>query len=1026
MELRLLGPVEAWQGERRLALGGPKPRALLATLLLGAGRVVSVGRLVDVLWEKEPPASAHALIQTYVYGLRREFASAGEEHLIETRLPGYAARVRSGQLDVEVFERTVAAGRRHAADDDHESAAAELREALALWRGSALGGIGNALRGEAERLEEIRLSVLEERVGAELALGREAETVAELAELVRNHPTRERLRAHLMKALYKLGRQADAIGVYHEGRRTLADELGVDPCAELRSLYEAMLRADPSLATPVPPVRPAPVASPRRPPASALPPAPAPPAEPAVHVPNQLPRDIADFTGRDKQLGELSAALTAPGDAMTVCVISGKGGVGKSTLAVRVAHQVAAAYPDGRLYADLRGVTGSPAPPLEVLGRFLRALGVPPGAIPDTLQERIDAYRSALAERRVLVVLDDAGAEQQVRPLLPGSRTCAALVTARPRLAGLDGTRLSDLDVLGAEASVDLLARIAGPERVHTEHEAAERIVRLCGHLPLALRTAGARLAARPHWPLTTLATRLTDERRRLDELTAGDLEVRASVALSYQGLDEVAKTAFRRLGLLGVPDFASWVVGALLDVPEEDGEEVVERLMDAQLIDHVTVDVAGQGRYRLHDLLRVYAAERAEAEEPVAERAAAVTRALGGWLWLIMQASAASPSGALSLRRGYTTARPAGSAPPGRAARDMTAWFAAEAPALVVAVERAAAMDLSEVTCEVAAALCSSSFSVDTRFEEWRRTHEAALEAARRTGNVLGEATLLVGLGQLRCRQDRYPEAQVFFRQALPPLREGGDVHGEAVAVAGIGVACREQGDLARASARLREAGATFLELGDDAGIGYVNRLAGAVLLEQGDFGGARSLLEEALGAYRRLGSKRGEGLTLRSAGLVHRASGDLVPAEALCEQAVVLLEEAGDTLMTAYAVQSLAKTRIRLGRGPSVLPGLMEALRVCEQHRDRFGTALIQRTIGELHLACGRYGPALTWLHRSVELWEALELPLFRARTVRDLAAVHEAAGEARTARTLRSEALAVFAEFGVREYGELSGLE
>ncbi|WP_262379637.1 AfsR/SARP family transcriptional regulator [Nonomuraea sp. PA05] len=977
-----------------MTLGGPKPRALLAALLLAGGRVVASERLVDVLWGDDPPRSAAALVQTYVYGLRRTLTDAGEPELIETRSPGYAIRCPPGRLDVEAFYRAVAEGRRHAAAGEHGQVVESLRAALALWRGSALGGVGDVLRGEAARLDETRLLVVEELLEAELALGRSAEAAGELTELVRAHPARERPRAMLMRALYRLGRQSDALAVYHEGRQALADDLGVDPGHELRELYEALLRGDPALGQDTP-VRAA-----------------------ARVVPAHLPRGVADFTGRQEQLDELATLLGAPSDTVTVCVISGKGGVGKSTLAVKAAHLVAPAYPDGQLYADLRGVTGSPAPALEVLGRFLRALGLPCSEVPATAPECVDAYRSALHGRRVLVVLDDAANEQQIRPLLPGSPTCAVLITTRRRLAGLEGVSVTDLDVLDPPAALELLARMAGADRVQAEKESARRIVHLCGHLPLALRTAGARLAARPHWPLAALAGRLADECRRLDELTAGDLEVRASVALSYQGLDEQAKRAFRWLGLLGVPDFASWVPAALLGVPETEADKVIDHLMDAQLLDHVAVDAAGQARYRLHDLLRVYAAERAEAEDPPGERAAAVNRALGGWLWLITRAAAARPPGALTPRREYSMARPVESEVP-----DLLAWFNAESPALVVVVERAAAMNLYKVACEVAAALCSSSFSVDTRFEEWRRTHESALEAARRAGDPLAEATLLVGLGQLRCRQDRYPEAQAFFHQALPLLRAGGDTHGEAVAVAGIGTACRELGDLAVALAHLREAAATFTRLGDGAAVGHVKRLAGSVLLEQGEFGPARELLDDALAAFRRLGSKRGEGITLRTIGLVHRAAGELGRAEEVSEQAVVLLREAGDPLMLAYCVQALAKVRIRLGGDTEVLPCLREALEECERHQDRFGMALIERTVGELHLARGRYARAEEHLRRSVAMWEALGLPLFRARTMRDLATVREAVGDGPAASAMREAALAVFAHCGTREYGELS---
>ncbi|MCT9935390.1 tetratricopeptide repeat protein [Planotetraspora sp. A-T 1434] len=1016
MEFRLLGPVEAWHGDRRLSLGGPKPRALLAALLLNSGKVISGDRLVDILWGERPPKSAHGLIQTYVYGLRRTLSAVGDEHTIETRPPGYLAHPKPEQVDLEIFERMVANGRSHAEKNDHQSAAEVMRAALQLWRGAALGGIGDALRGEAERLEEIRLTVLEERIDAELALGREMETVGELVELVKGQPAREHLRAQLIVTLYRLGRQADAMTVYHEGRQRLADELGVDPGAELQQLYGAMLRADPSLLRPTMP-RPAEAVT------LVGPAMPAPGPTPDV-APSQLPRSIADFTGREKQIDELTAILRAQSDAVPVCVISGKGGVGKSALAVKIAHEMADDFPDGQLYADLRGVTDSPTPPQEALGRFLRALGVQPAAIPETLQERVDAYRSLLAGRRLLIVLDDGGMEQQVRPLLPGSRTCAVLITARRRLAGLDGASLVDLDVLAAESAVELLARIAGRERAYAEQDAADRIAVLCGYLPLALRTAGARLVARPHWPLLTLAKRLADERRRLDELAAGDLEVRASVALSYRGLDELATKAFRRLGLLGVPDFAPWVVGALLGVGEATGEEVIERLMDAQLVDFVAVDTAGQLRYRLHDLLRVYAAERAEEEESAEECAAALNRALGGWLWLITHAAAKSPSGAVSLRRHYGMALPIGAEVAERAAADMTAWFNAEASALVVAVERAAAMDLDDVVCETAAALCSSAFSVDARFEDWSRTHEPALAAARRAGNLLGEATLLAGLGQLRCRQDRYAEAKELFHQALPLFKASGDTYGEAVALAGIGTACREQGDFSQALLHLGRAGITFQALHDDAGIGYVNRLAGSVMLDQGDYATAIALLEHALAAFRRLGSKRSQALTMRSIGLVHRASGNLTQAETLCTQAAVLLREAGDPLMEAYAVQALAKTRIRLGGDVSVLPDLVEALITCQRHGDRFGEGLIERTIGELHLARGRYDEAGAHLDRSVAIWDALDMPLFRARVMRDLASVRAASGDATAAEALRTQAIEIFAAFGTREYGELSG--
>jgi DNA-binding SARP family transcriptional activator len=505
LEYRLLGPVEAWWGGMPVRLGGPKPRALLAVLLLRAGQVVPADALVDAIWGEEPPDTARALVQSYVSALRRALpGEAGET--IQTRSPGYVLEPGPGRVDLVRFEELTAQGRRAAAEGDHRSAARALREALALWRGPALGGVGGALRGEAVRLEEARQAALEERISAELEIaGQEADLATELTALVAAHPTRERLRGQLMLALYRLGRQADALAVYGEGRAVLADELGIDPGPELNRMHEAVLRADPGLLPGRRAVGPTPAArtggAPR--PVSLLPPA------------------LGDFTGRETESAQVAEWLTGPRGAMPVVVVSGPAGVGKSALAVQAAHRVAERYPDGQLYAELHGFS-EPVPPGEVLGRLLRALGADP---PEDPAERGDLFRSLVAGRRVLLVLDDAGSESQVRPLLPGSASCGVLVTSRTRLGGLVGARRTDLDVLDDVCGLELLARVIGTTWGDPREEsAARRIVDLCGGLPLALRIAGARLAIRRHWTPSMLADRLADEHRRLDELSVGDL----------------------------------------------------------------------------------------------------------------------------------------------------------------------------------------------------------------------------------------------------------------------------------------------------------------------------------------------------------------------------------------------------------------------------------------------------------------------------------------------------------------------
>ncbi|MEV0116127.1 BTAD domain-containing putative transcriptional regulator [Streptomyces sp. NPDC050844] len=1010
-DYRLLGPVEAWRAGRRLDLGGPKPRALLAALLLEHGRVVSVDALIDAIWGEHPPGTARSLIQSYVSALRRALSADA----IETRPPGYLIRADTALVDRTAFEHLTAQGRQAAAAGDHPAAARLLAEALALWRGPALGGIGDTLRAMADHLEEARQTALEERISAELSeAGRETELVAELTALVATHPTRERLRGQLMLTLYRLGRQADALAAYVEGRDVLAEELGIDPGPDLRRMYESILRADDEL---LPGAGQAAAAEG------------APPAAPVPVVPALLPPAIGDFTGRATHLADVRAALSGPREVMPVVVVSGTGGVGKSTLGVQAAHRVAEHYPDGQLYAELRG-TADPVAPGEVLGRLLRALGADP---PEGDAERRDLFRSLVAGRRVLLVLDDAGSESQVRPLLPGSATCGVLITARARLGALPCTHRAELEVFATEPGIELLASVAGERRVRDEPDAARRIVELCGGLPLAIRIAGARLATQRHWTPGMLAGRLADEHNRLDELAVGDLEVRAGLGLSYRVLDAPARTALRRLGLLAASDVAAWVVAALLDVHEAAADRVVEQLVDAQLLHCTGVDRAGQARFRPHDLVRVYAAERADAEEPPAERAAAVARALGAWLWLTGRVASDTPSGAVELHRGLLdgdgptdgtvgrVVRPIGPEATRRALADPTAWFEAEADAIATAVERAASLDLHTLACEAAAALCSSAYTVGNRFEAWWRTHDAALAAARRAEDRSGEALLLIGLGQLRFEQDRFPESQGYFRQAARLCAELGDTRGRAAAFAGLGSALREAGRLRAAQDVLAQAAAGFRGIDDDPGVGLSCRYAGTVRLELGDHDAASELLDESLRAYRRLGSRRGEALTLRSISLVRRALGEYAAAEELAGRAVDLLSTLGDTLMSAYAMQARAKSRVRLGRSAEAEAEIRHVLEVCRGYRDRFGEALALRTLGECELAAGRIEAAEQSLTTAAARWEALDLPLPRARTLRDLAAAREAAGDPAEAHALRAEALEVFTAYEARERDE-----
>ena len=477
----MLGPLEFTISGHRNVLPGRKLPRLLAILLCRAGSVVSAEQIIEALGNEREGVMSRKALQIQVHRLRR---TLGKLDVISFRAPGYLAALPPCALDAQQFEKLAADGRAALAAGDHASARDLLRRALKLCRGQPYAGLHDVppVRDEAARLTELYLAVVGDRIDAELQLGLHTGLVAELAQLVAEHPLREHFRAQLMLALYRCGRQAEALEVCREARRTLLEELGVDPGQELRQLELGMLAGDPAL-------------DPRG------------PKPPQEAIAAQLPHDIADFTGRDQLIARISQAL-APGDtAIGIVVLSGRGGVGKTALAVHAAHLLRPSFPDGQLYVNLAGTAEEPLSPATVLGRFLRALGIAGSAIPAGLEERAELYRQRLADRRVLVVLDDAAGEAQVKPLLPGTASCGVVVTSRAALIGLAGGRHGVLEEFEEDEAVLLMGRIAGLQRVAAEPAAATQMSHLCGHLPLAIRIAGARLAARPRlrfpdwWP---------------------------------------------------------------------------------------------------------------------------------------------------------------------------------------------------------------------------------------------------------------------------------------------------------------------------------------------------------------------------------------------------------------------------------------------------------------------------------------------------------------------------------------------
>ena len=979
LEFRILGTPEVWQGKTQLAVTAVKQLAVLAMGLLRANQVVSTERLIDAVWGDDPPRTASALIQTYVSVLRRILGGDADGRLaIVTRPPGYLVRVQPEQLDLQRFEALAASARSAADCGDDERAAAQFAAALAIWRGPALQGLTTpVLVNEARRLDEQRQSVIEERIGADLRCGRAGIVTPELSAMVAAHPLRERLRAYHMLALYHLGRQAEALESFREAHRTLRTELGVEPGPELRDLHQAMLRGDSSLHPP----RPEKLAVQRK--------APTPSSTTTAVVPGQLPPAV-DLTGRDRELAALEATLSesARGEHPLCVEIAGRAGSGKTALAVAAAQRARADFPDGQFYAVLQDRGDGTARTVEVLGAFLRALGVDAARLPATVGESSGLFRSILAGRRVLVLLDDAMSEEQVRPLMPTSPGTATLITSRRMLPGLEATTRVHLDVLEPDAAKALLGKLVGPVRIEADPEAAHQIVELCDRLPLAVRTAGARLAGRQHWPLTVLASRLRDERRRLDELSAGDLAVRTSLALTYSGLADPLRLALRRLGALGAPELDPRTLAGLLDVPADKAEYLAERLTDAQLLDAYGIGSDGQPRYRMHDLIRLYARERADLEDPPAEQAGAVAN-------LIRRLLADNGEGSLDVE--------------------------ADRTALVVVVERASELGQVELACDLSEAMLSS-FRLRNRFDEWWRTHDAALRAARAAGSGRSEARLILGLGQLRYEQDRLVEAAELYLRALSIFDGAGDDGHLADALIGLAAARREHGELREALTDLHRARELSADLADPVRMGHSAYGIGYVLRETGDFEGSHAALAESLAAYRECGDRRGEGLTLRSIALTYRAAGDLTAAARLAAESIDILAGLHEELLVAYARQTLAKVHLRQGLFASASAALETALSTCERFQDEFGTALILRTLGELHLAREDLSRAGALLNEARARFEALDLPLFRARAERDLAGMHERRGDAETAGRLRDSALSTFAALGSREYEEL----
>ncbi|MEU1330118.1 BTAD domain-containing putative transcriptional regulator [Streptomyces sp. NPDC005865] len=949
----VLGPVRAWHGPDQLNTGSPQQRALLAALLLRDGRTATASELIDALWGDEPPSQALAAVRTYASRLRKVLPPG----VLVSESGGYAIQAGDGALDLAEAEDLWTAAEKARGVGDLCRARSLVNEALDLWDGEPLANVpGPYADTQRTRLDEWRLQLVETRLDMDLEQGCHAEAVSELTALTAAHPLRERLRELLMLALYRSGRQAEALAVYADTRRLLADELGVDPRPGLKELQQRILQADPGLAEP---------SAPAQEPTSA-----------AVR-PAQLPATVPDFTGRGSFVDELSDILSAAeGRVMAVSALAGIGGVGKTTLAVHVAHAARTHFPDGQLYVDLQGAGARAAEPETVLGAFLRALGTADSAIPDSLEERAALYRSVLDGRRVLVLLDNARDAAQVRPLLPGMEGCAALVTSRVRMVDLAGAHLVDLDVMSPEEALLLFTRIVGEERVTSERKAALDVVAACGFLPLAIRIAASRLASRRTWTVSTLAAKLADERRRLDELQAGDLAVKATFELGYGQLEPAQARAFRLLGLADGPDLSLAAAAAVLDLPLEETEDLLESLVDTSL-----VESAAPGRYRYHDLVRLYARACAERDEqPPTERDAAMSRLLDFYL-----ASAA---------RVYAIERPG----------DRT-------------------VDHLETTGHA-----GQDFTDDTRALDWLHSEAACILAC--VQQSLGARTLRRAVDLLLASKDlaesgasslRYEAATCAARDAAAAL---GDTHAEGRARVTLTQVLNNAGRFEKAEPEARRAAELGRVSGDPWTSGNAPNEQGIIANCMHQHAAGEAFLVTAIEAFRADGNRPGEASALCNRSRSLDSMGRTSAAIDLVKQGMAIYDELGLTFRLANARYALGIALTHAKRHAEALDQLDQALVVFAENRQRLWEGTTHYRIAHVHLSERHH--ALAARHAEQALTTGyIGGDWMRANVLTLLGRALDSLGQVDRARACWHEALVLHTNAGSTEMDEVREL-
>ncbi len=969
MEYRILGPLELRSAGRSVALGGERQQKLLALLLLDTGAVVTFDRLIDELWE-DPPQTARRQVCNAAAAVRRVVTRA--DGRLTTSTHGYRLDLPDASLDAGVFRSRVREAEVLAGRGEPARAVELLQSALDLWRGPVLAGLGSAsIDAAAHGLGEQRLQAIERLAELRLDLGEITSLLGQLTSQVAEHPLRESLRGTLMRALDRAGRRGDALTVFEQGRRALAEELGADPGQELRQLHASLLREQPVRATS------------RRSP---------------------LPPDIPDFTGRESEVDRLVAAIGTG----AIVTVEGMGGIGKTALALHVAHRLTDRFPDGRCYVDLRGFTaGTPrmttGTALELL---LRQIGVPAEEIPVDPGARRDLWLAEVSHRRVLLVLDNAADAGQVRPLLPGTGGAVVLVVSRCHLVSIEGAVPVSLGVLPAGAAVALFRRLAGEERTSGELGAVADVVALCGGLPLAIRIAASRFRRRP-WTVAHLADQLRDRQRRARAFTADDLSVAGVLALSYHHLDTDRQELFRLLSLVPGADFDAHAVAALAGVPVPDAQDVLEELVECNLLMQRTAD-----RYCLHDLVRDCARDLADAAHAPSELDGARHRLFDHYLHLADVRGRRSMPG---LRGFEPDLRWPSELPPSASEEDDVRQLRAEYKNMVAVADYASEHGWHVHAWQLPCLLMPYLARAGLRSGVLELARNA-LEAARALGDRRGESMAMTSIAFALREAGRHGEVLEFLGRAIAISRELGDLPAAVRGLRDLGASQVQAGALDDAAASFTEAMVLARSARDHRA--EVNSIIDLGLLDcnLGRYAEADARFRDALAMHRLDGYVGGEVVVLINIGWLAQLRGRDAEAVVALERAVRLSREIGMSRGEGISLAWLGVTYRRLGRIADAAEAGHEALESARRMdlREPEGDAL--NGLAETYLAAGRLREAEAMLREAEELATAGALPMVRARAHEGLAHVAARRGDHEWARTHWERAVELYPEGAV----------